>query len=395
MRRGRLDSARAGNVLPHSLTPYGYMVAETDAVRTLVPDPEEAPTVERIFEWYVQEGLSQRGIAQRLTERNVPTWGDRHGARRQTRGPCQWSPDTIRGILKNPVHKGQWQYKARGEDGNMPPPVRVEPIVSPEIWEAAQRRRRTNRQGTPRTKREYLLVGRIRCAECGYAMCATTHRGVYRYYVHSDSERRIRSCDHPVRVRADRVDDLAWTWLESLFLDRDHLRVALRQQCEEREHQAAPLRRKLTQADAQLRRHGQAMSTLLDRHLDGTIGAEEFRAKRAEREKGAEWLREERDRMAGELAQLTAGMPSITDEWLEYVDAIAEGLRAAGEDFALRREIVQRLDLRAEISVDAEGARILALRCEMGAQSFPVDRANTRTGTPNRERLVLRLRTVV
>ncbi len=88
--------------------PYGYtedraphpnpMKASMGATRArLIPDPERAPWVTRIFDWRAWEKLSVAGIARRLTAAGAPT----------PRPGRPWSSGAVNGILRNPKYTGR------------------------------------------------------------------------------------------------------------------------------------------------------------------------------------------------------------------------------------------------------------------------------------------------
>ncbi|MFQ5611813.1 MAG: recombinase family protein [Anaerolineae bacterium] len=54
-------------------------------------------------------------------------------------------------------------------------PVEVPAIVSREMWEAAQKRLKQNKETSRRNlKNEYLLRSRVTCAGCGFKMSGCT-----------------------------------------------------------------------------------------------------------------------------------------------------------------------------------------------------------------------------
>jgi site-specific DNA recombinase len=98
MRRGRLAALAAGRMLPWSAPPFGY---RADPLRPRAPealqvDEGEAWVVRRVFESYVEEGLSLYAIARHLTEEGVPT----------AKGRAVWSPSTVHKILTNSAYSG-------------------------------------------------------------------------------------------------------------------------------------------------------------------------------------------------------------------------------------------------------------------------------------------------
>ena len=100
--RGRKQAIVEGQFMG-SYRPYGYDILKTRAYRTLVPNPEEAPIVKNIFEWRVKERLTPGKIAKRLDSMGVPTYT----------GTPEWSIDTVKTILTNPVYIGKVRWNDR------------------------------------------------------------------------------------------------------------------------------------------------------------------------------------------------------------------------------------------------------------------------------------------
>ena len=86
-----------------SYRPYGYDIVKTKTSRTLIPNPEEAPIVKKIFEWAVKDGHSAGQIARTLTTMGVPTYT----------GKQEWNGATIKCILMNPTYKGKVRWNDR------------------------------------------------------------------------------------------------------------------------------------------------------------------------------------------------------------------------------------------------------------------------------------------
>ena len=184
MRRGRLAALRAGRLLPWATPPLGYQVdppAPRDPAGVRV-DEAGAAIVRQVYEWYVEEGLTLYGIAQRLTARPVPT---------PTR-LVLWSPATVRKILTNSAYQGtaygnqQQTVRARrsypligrslkgagGASGQWRPQeewigVPAPAIISTERFSQAQARLAQNRQWAPRNAQ-----GSICCAAWSAAASA-------------------------------------------------------------------------------------------------------------------------------------------------------------------------------------------------------------------------------
>lgn len=101
MDRGREQAVVEGNFMG-SYRPYGYDILKTKTARTLIPNEEEAPIVKKIFEWALQNMTAYK-IATNLTALGVPTYS----------GDPEWSKETIKTILTNPIYIGKVRWNDR------------------------------------------------------------------------------------------------------------------------------------------------------------------------------------------------------------------------------------------------------------------------------------------
>jgi site-specific DNA recombinase len=142
----------------------------------LVIDEVEANVVRQVFEDYIR-ALGIEAIAGRLNERGV-----RPPASLRRRGVVAWSKGTVWTMLRNPIYRGRLVYgKARyREVGTKRGKVRrpeseqlvadgaAPPIVSAELWAAAQAKHGDRKFGTGRPwHHPCLLSGLIQCGHCG------------------------------------------------------------------------------------------------------------------------------------------------------------------------------------------------------------------------------------
>lgn len=102
MDRGRKQAVVEGNYMG-TYRPYGYNIIKTKTKRTLVPNEYEAPYIRKIFEWSAKDNLSTFEIAKRLTAMGVPTY----------KGDSQWSKDSVKAYLTNPVYMGKVRWNDR------------------------------------------------------------------------------------------------------------------------------------------------------------------------------------------------------------------------------------------------------------------------------------------
>ncbi|ONH61410.1 hypothetical protein CcI49_07510 [Frankia sp. CcI49] len=174
--------------------PYGYQIdPNTDH---LTVDPVEAPIVRRIFTEYVNDRLGSQAIARKLTS---------DGLRTKTGLP--WSPAAILTILRNRVYLGYITF--RDVEHAAPHPT----IIDPDLFHQAQKILAERAKSTA-TKRaasgsDYLLTGKIRCAQCGRHYIGTAARGNlyrYRYYSCWTRNRYGTSICPAERLPAEQVD---------------------------------------------------------------------------------------------------------------------------------------------------------------------------------------------
>ena len=107
-------------MLPGTTPPFGYRL---DPLRPRDPggvqiDEAAASVVRQIFAWYVEEGLTLYGIAQRLIAEQVPT----------PSGRAYWNASSVRKILTNPTYQGV----AYGNQKQLVPAQRRHPLIGRE-----------------------------------------------------------------------------------------------------------------------------------------------------------------------------------------------------------------------------------------------------------------------
>ncbi|MBC9935506.1 MULTISPECIES: recombinase family protein [unclassified Leucobacter] len=153
---------------------YGYMFADKKVGRRMNEkvDESEAKIVRELYAALI-EGRSIYGMAQDLNERGVPKKEKKNAGEKQ-RKVTPWQAVRIRDMLANPAY-----YGCVVRHGEAIKSAHVEPIVSEEIWMAANAiLRDPTRQTTPGPARRHLLSGLILCGTCGAKM-RYTNKGYY------------------------------------------------------------------------------------------------------------------------------------------------------------------------------------------------------------------------
>ncbi len=231
---------------------YGYRLVDTDMphpqrqkasagikLRTLVPDPETAPIVRRIFEMFDQG--SYRSIATTLEREGHPSPGE-IGPVRHARSAGVWGGSVVRSILTNPRYLGhQVVGRQRRKDELLDP---LDPAAGttsrqhwqvPEVWvtsdeptwpalvdrelwdrvnDRIQNTRGPGRRHPRAAEGKYVLAGLVRCAACGSSMHGATLKNKP-YYRCNAQRPDYADTAHPktTAVREERILDAVDDWL--------------------------------------------------------------------------------------------------------------------------------------------------------------------------------------
>jgi site-specific DNA recombinase len=207
------------------IRPVGYKVIGKKQHARLVPsevpiwgDWTEAGLVRRIYYRLAIDGWSCRRIASDLNALGVPTayQKDGRGVRgKRTQG--LWRPGRIRNLVVNPVYKGKLQY---GRRSNKPDReiigADIEPLVSEEVWDAAQATLAANRIKPKNGKRTYLLRGLIVCGICGLHYCGCSNKGTPWYRCDGQLVERgpIEGRCPGKSIKGSELDPIVWDDIE-------------------------------------------------------------------------------------------------------------------------------------------------------------------------------------
>ncbi len=164
IKKGQKERASQGH--HHGSVPYGYRTKNGEAYII----EEEAKIVKLIYELYLK-GWGYSRIALHLNRSGIKTMNGKMWQHHQ--------PDRI---LRNPVYTGKTVLNGVEYDSNIPI------IIDRETYDAVQRDRgvkgirysyRTNRQN------QFLLLGMLKCGECGSAMRIASTTKVNKKYVYT------------------------------------------------------------------------------------------------------------------------------------------------------------------------------------------------------------------
>jgi len=208
--------------------PYGYrlvhkgrMGKKNRELLDLEVDEEEAVLVRQIFDKTANEGYGSHRLAE---------WVNQQGIR--THNGSKWQCNTILRILKNELYTGRF---VSGEvRSDVIPDLRIidDALFARTQVIVAQRNKNwteKQEQSAAFQMSEYLLAGKLYCADCGGRLTATTHTDRYkkqddnvsvnktRRYVCYHNTRSLRVCNGQSSYKADKVEAAVMEALQELF----------------------------------------------------------------------------------------------------------------------------------------------------------------------------------
>lgn len=307
--------------------PFGYRWDKSNGDRRLVPDPNEAPVVRRMFELFAEHGR-KKTVARLLNEAGY-----------RTRKAARFGNTTIQWLLSSSTYKGKhrlnyskgsdegWALKPESEWGW----AKVDPLVSDELWDrcnallhasATNHRRPTKRAAT-------LFGGRVIC-RCGQKM-----------YVPSNTPKYVcKKCRN--KIPATDLETIFQSQLRDFFFSpqqiAEHLESADSVLREKSELLAA-----MTREEEKLRTEAEKLYRL---YVDDVITAETFGEKHHTMEERLAQLREEIPRLSGECDFLRIQALSADEVVSEARNLYSQWPQL---DFDARRRIVENITERITI----------------------------------------------
>lgn len=186
LQRGRVAASKEGKYCGN-IAPYGYRRERIPDDRgfRLVPDPDEAPAIQYIFDWYVNGIPGDDGI--RIPAGTVMIADRLNDIGFRPRMNLKWSYCSIHDILKNPVYIGRiaWGKRRnldcleangdiRSRQNRSAQDISIfnglhEALVPEALYFAAQDKRHSNKNSHTHYKAvsSNALSGLIRCRDCG------------------------------------------------------------------------------------------------------------------------------------------------------------------------------------------------------------------------------------
>ncbi len=316
-RKGMLEKAEQG-IWP-TRAPLGYLnVTGPDGRKVIVSDPEVAPIITKLFEWYatgqyalkyVAKKARAAGLAYKKSGSLVPT-------------------STVHTILRNRLYTGSFEW------GNKLYQGKHEPLASVELWEQVQDvmdgRNATKHR---RLKHDFAFSRLITCGHCGCAVVGEIKKQRYIYYHCTGYKGK---CGEPY-VREEVLEEKFVELLGQLRFDDDVLewvRQALHSSHtdERREHEEAILR-----LQAEYGRLDKRLSAMYIDKLDGKIDSSLYD------KLAGEW-REEQLRCLSDIEHHQEAQRSYMDEGVQLLKLAQSAQRLfAKQDAREKRKLLDFL----------------------------------------------------
>ena len=345
--------AKAKEGQHHSVVPpFGYL-KDPENKNHLIPDPETAPYVVKIYNLVLQ-GWGNHRIRDYLREAKVPCpswihhsrgWLDKGHMFPDEDSRYIWRPDTLRLLIRNEVYCGNLVYgksetifKTKKHPKTEPEKwIRVEnthePLVSKEVWERANEIIAKKRQYYHEKMDNYdgpknIFNGILKCADCGHAMTRRNYgSNCFRaiYYCTSYTSYGQYKCTHHKLFEDDLyrvVTDEIRTFSQEVKEDREKL-IARISALTPDETRFLPSAGEIKDALKRLGEVNKLLDTLYEDHIFGRISDDNYHRMLGKYQAEQDQLKkklEAYDQLKEKSADLRSKAERIADLFEQYGD---------------------------------------------------------------------------
>jgi len=373
MMMGNITKAKSGRVTARTPA-YGYrLVNAQGGVENVKKDTyydfyePEAEVMRQIYRWLVEERATLNTISRRLMD----------GGIKPPKRAMVWDGTLLRAMIRNTVYKGEfyahryYYVKVRSKRNGKEVTHKVErpknewifvpvpALISPEVWEEAQRVLSENQsKSTRNSRRQYLLINLTYCADCKtirmtgsgrywYRMTKSQGRKQYEAWVYRCVTRvgpkHIKeamgyTCTMP-QISARKLDALVWNTVVNVLLNPERLEEGMeryfsRQKVQTTREEIGFIQTRLTDLQVEDERLYQA-------YIAKAFDAGEFALKRYALKERKQHLEAEKEKLQKKLSHQAS-----IEEQKRQILTTADELRArASEDlpFDLKRKIILKV----------------------------------------------------
>ena len=258
---------REGYSLCGTKISYGYDRPKGQKIQTI--NEEEAVIVRQIFDWYVNQNMSIRGISKRINLMKIPT-----------KYNAIWTPSTVKTVLTNCNYVGRVRYHMDDKENGLEFDGLHEAIITEELYNQAQKIIAKNKTitSTKKPRTENYFIGFIHCPNCGTRL--QTHG---RYYKGVDSVTKYSGsyrCPHK-HVNNCGFTDIPQDKIEQAFIEYTHGIADFEEvdeiQLEEQNNQINKTQELIQVYQGKLNQLDLREKEVLDLYLDGSVDFEHYR----------------------------------------------------------------------------------------------------------------------
>ena len=216
----------------YSHPPYGYIKDPNDKYK-LIPNPETAPIIKRIFKLRA-EGMLIVDIARQLNNENILTPADYFKSIKNKKiSERKWSGNVIRSLLLNYIYIGTYiAGKTKKESISSHKAVATdksewiinenvcEAIVDKETFEKVQKmfNKITPQGKKEKVKRENIFSGKVFCKECGIALSVVVVRNCEQQYFCKNYKHYGNAvCKNKKTIYAKNLKNVIYTFMLNIF----------------------------------------------------------------------------------------------------------------------------------------------------------------------------------
>ena len=272
------------------LSAFGYTA--DPAAQQLIPNPNETPIVQTIFDMYVNDRLGSSTIANHLNQRGHTTTSG---------GP--WSAYQVLRVLANRMYLGELTFRDITTTNCHKPLIDARLFAQAQDILAARGEDHSHRAANGS---DYQLTGKMRCPQCRKAFIGTRAHGktkTYRYYTCFTRARYdTNRCNAP-RINADALEPAVLDAL-STFYRNQHRLIADAITRAQAHHLAAQhtQRTELAAIEAKLTQTNQAIDRYLTAFENGTLDEDLLGERLTLLRTKTKQLRTRRDELTDQLA---------------------------------------------------------------------------------------------
>lgn len=238
----------------------GYLnVNKSDTEKDVIPDPDKAYLLQKLFELYATASYSMKNLRDEMHKLGLRSVGNK-----------SLSVSMIDFILKNPFYYGEMRSKGKFI------PHKYKPIITKELFDRCQAvKQNWGKKPFQYGAKPFIFRGLLRCARCGCSMSPETHKGRYTFYACTNARKEI--CSKKVYVPEADLLKPVYELLEAFsFIPEDAIQLVVEELKKSNEAKNLYHRSAIQSLRAEYDTTQTRIDRLLDVLLDGSITKDDY-----------------------------------------------------------------------------------------------------------------------